>query len=630
VLKCQQDEYRRGKVITQKAYGIPAIEIFKSTQRREDDLAGRLLEKAYDTPLFSPRDLRKELTDADAKKVFAGLFHKEPAKAEKDAVHNFATGLELVAKSHPADFNPASSQALAKVREQVAGRADLPVSDMKSALCRPPYGLTESMVMLYVFALVKSGGFELALNSNAGVTLSNGRPLPGDRLTAHTLPLCEWNARLDRALLGSRLVASLHKGWNEVLPYARVLDPGLKPATTPDEEQARNESLLTILTQLQVEIPEIEKSLVELAGVLSGALPQSLKEILARYRSLVTATSYQEFDAAVRESYPDKDAFAAAHAQYDQARQVRDRAFHVSQMADYLHKACALDETMEFERANLLHMLGFESLLHDPSLIGAREENFTPWKTSYVHAYRKAHRAHYEAVADLAATLEILRPKAHALTRMNGILELGPPLAATTTVADDLKALEDALWVCPDTTDAAVAGKDARCPKCQWHPGTKLPAEPLSHLTALVSQGLADRLQRFKDAAIAAILTRVAAEKKKPGLDELLDIIQLADADRLAGVLNDDLVAFLRQVLYDENLVDEQLPLAPILQQIGAIDETRVEEAVSTLGRLLTKAIKDAKARHGPSKRVRVFLTLDTPLSGLSAVDLGPPVGDVP
>jgi hypothetical protein len=332
----------------------------------------------------------------------------------------------------------------------------------------------------------------------------------------------------------------------------------------------------------------------------------------------------------VRESYADKDAFAAAHAQYDKARTVRDRAFHISQMAAYLHNACALDETLEFERTSLLHMLGFESMLHDPSTIGAREENFSHWKTSYIHAYRKAHRAHYEAVADLAAKLETLRPKAGALARMNGILELGPPLAATTTVSDDLKALDAAVWVCPDAAEATVAGKDALCPRCQWHPGTKLPAEPLSRLTALVSQGLADRFQRFKDAAIAAILTKAAAEKKKPGLDELLDIIQLADADRLTGVLNDDLVAFLRQVLYDENLVDEQLPLAPILQQIGAIDETRVEEAVSTLGRLLTKAIKDAKAKHGPSKRVRVFLTLDTPLAGLSAVDLGPQVGDAP
>ena len=184
-----------------------------------------------------------------------------------------------------------------------------------------------------------------------------------------------------------------------------------------------------------------------------------------------------------------------------------------------------------------------------------------------MHAYRKAHRAHYEAVADLAGKLETLRPKARALTRMNGILELGPPLAATAAVAADLKALDDALWVCPDAAEAAVAGKDALCPRCQWHPGTKLPAEALSRLTALVSQGLADRFQRFKDAAIAAILKKAAAEKKKPGLDDLLDIIQLADADRLAGVLNDDLVAFLRQILYDENLVDEQIPLAPILQQ---------------------------------------------------------------
>ena len=152
---------------------------------------------------------------------------------------------------------------------------------------------------------------------------------------------------------------------------------------------------------------------------------------------------------------------------------------------------------------------------------------------------------------------------------MNGILELGPPLAATAAVAADLAALDKDLWVCPDAAEAAVAGKDALCPKCQWHPGTKLPAEPLSRLTALVLQGLADRFQRFKDAAIAAILKKAAAEKKKPGLDDLLDIIQLADADRLAGVLNDDLVAFLRQILYDENLVDEQIPLAPICSTLA-------------------------------------------------------------
>jgi hypothetical protein len=332
----------------------------------------------------------------------------------------------------------------------------------------------------------------------------------------------------------------------------------------------------------------------------------------------------------VRESYADKDAFAVAHAQYDKACKVRERAFLVSQMVDYLSRACAVAEDIEFERTTLLSSLGFEGMLHDPSLIGAREQTFTRWKTRYVHAYRKAHWAHYEAVVSLAGKLETLRPKAQALTRMNGILELSPLLAATTTTAADLMALDTALWVCPDGAEAAVTGRDALCLKCQWHPDTPLPAEALSRLTALVSQGLADRFQRFKDAAIAAILKKAAAEKKQPGLDELLDVIQVADADRLAGVLNDDLVAFLRQILYDENLADEQLSLAPILQHIGAIDETRAQEAVSTLAQLLTRAIKDAKARHGPSKRVRVFLTLDTPLAGIPDTGLGPQGGESP
>jgi hypothetical protein len=55
-----------------------------------------------------------------------------------------------------------------------------------------------------------------------------------------------------------------------------------------------------------------------------------------------------------------------------------------------------------------------------------------------------------------------------------------------------------------------------------------------------------------------------------------------------------------------------------------------VEEAVATLGRLLMKAIKDAKAKHGPGKRVRVFLILDTPLTGGLTANLGHHGGDTP
>lgn len=228
VLKCQLDEFRRGKVLTQKGYGIPATEVFKNSTDREADLAGRLIEKAYDTPLFSPKDLKKDFTDNDAKKVFAGLFRKEPAKAEKDAVTNFGVGQELTVKSHPSDFKPDASQALQKLRELIGARTDVPLAEVKTMFCAAPYGLTEAMVVLYACSLVKGGGYELALNPSSAITLIDQTPLAKNRLTTHALALCEWNAKLDKALLGARIVVSVQKGWNEVLQYS-------VPATRPTE-----------------------------------------------------------------------------------------------------------------------------------------------------------------------------------------------------------------------------------------------------------------------------------------------------------------------------------------------------------------------------------------------------------
>ena len=65
-------------------------------------------------------------------------------------------GLELTVKSHPSEFKPDHSQALAKIRETLSGVADKPVNDLKTAFCKPPYALTQEMVTLYVAALVRS------------------------------------------------------------------------------------------------------------------------------------------------------------------------------------------------------------------------------------------------------------------------------------------------------------------------------------------------------------------------------------------------------------------------------------------------------------------------------------------
>lgn len=610
ILKSQLDEFRRGKVLTQKGYGIPPVEIFRVSKEREADLGGRLLEKAYDTPLFSPKDFKKDFTDSDAKKVYAGLFHKDRANAERDAVQNFGAGLELAVKSHPTDFKPDASQALVRMREHMSGRTDVPLAELKNAFCKAPFGLTEAMVVLYACSLVKTGGLELVLNAASPITLANEKSLPGNRLTTHALALCDWNAKLDKALLGARLIVSVQKGWNEALPYARVLDDALKPVATPDEEPQRNEQLLTILGKLRTELPGVDRSLNSLASKLGGFVPKSLTETYARLTGLAASASFQEFDAAVRESYPSRDDFAKAFEQYAKARQLRDRAFDLSQAKDYLSGASDIDSSVDFQRDAVLCFFDFDTLLKDPGIIPVRIDAFEKWKASYVHSYRKAHRAYYQKLKELETSLDALKPKARALVKMNTILELGPPLPAMGAIATDLAALEKRLYVCPDAEESAVEGAVPTCPKCSWTPANQPPVAEVARLTALVATGLADRFQRFKDVAINSILKNAAEKGERSDLTKLLEIVQLANADALAGVLTDDLVDFLRKLLYDENLVQEEIPLGPIVSDVGAIEEDHIDEAVDKFAKLLTKAVKDAKAKHGKSKRVRIFLRL--------------------
>jgi hypothetical protein len=616
ILKCQLDEFRRGKILTQKSYGIPATEVFKLSKDREADLGGRLIEKAYDTPLFSPKEFKKDFTDTDAKKVYAGLFHKAPANAEKDAVQNFGVGLELAVKSHPTVFKPDASQALARIREHMTGSPDIPLAQLKSAFCRAPFGLTEAMVVLYSCSLVKTGEFELVLSAATPITLSNDKPLPGNRLTTHTLTLCEWNAKLDKALLGARLIVSVQKGWNEVLPYARILDDSLKPVAMPDEELQRNEQLLLILGKLKTELPETEKSLTSLASKFGSSVPKSLTETMARLSGLAACTSFQEFDAAVRESYPSRDDFATAYDQYSKGRQLRERAFDLSQAKDYLSTACDLDISVDFERDSVASFFEFDGLLKAPEIIPARLESFEKWKKSYVNYYRKAHRAYYQNLKELETSLSALTPKVRALAKMNSIVELGPPLPSMGNLAVDLAEIEKRLYICPDADEAAIEGTQPICAKCQWTRAVAAPSAQVQKLGALVASGLADRFQRFKDVAISSILKKAAEKGDRPDLAQLLEIVQLASADALADVLSDDLVEFLRKLLYDENLVQEEISLGPIVHDIGAIEEDHVDEAVDKFAKLLTKAVKDAKSKHGKTKRVRVFLRLQDPNGG--------------
>ncbi|MCX6880254.1 MAG: hypothetical protein NTW21_41585 [Verrucomicrobia bacterium] len=606
VLRRQLLEYKGCKVLTQADYGIQPINVFAQPSNKTEEIARALLGKAYDKPLFIPTEIKKPLSDTEARKVYAALFGKEPQKADRDAATNFAPGLELSKKNAPQELRADDSTALKRIRDLMKGKTDVPVKDLRSALCTPPYGLTDWMVQLYVFALLKHGGWELALNPASSVQTHDGKPLPGNKLNAHTLAIVDWNAKLDKALLGARLIASTRKGWNEVLPFARVLDSSLKTATSPDEEQERNTEFVRILATLGAEIPQVRNTLNQVAPVLDGTLGQPFKEILSRLDAIAAAVDFHEFDATVRVSYDTDAKFATAFEDYKNALQVRNAAVDLTGAATYMRGACKMDSAIELDRTGLLALIRFDTLLASPHLIAARLDAFKQWKGRYTQAYRKAHRSHHETLESIGKQVASLAPQARGLARLNTLVELGPPTPGSTGIEADLANLNKAVWICPDAAGAAVDADKAVCPKCAWTPESALPDKRLGSFQTRVAEGIDDRMRRFKDAAITTILQQAAGGK--PEIKTLLDVITAANADKLVNVLTEGLVDFIRKLLQEQNLAQVEVSIADILNEVGAIEGERIDEAVDAFSTRLRKKLKDAKANQAAGKRVRLFL----------------------
>jgi hypothetical protein len=150
LLKNQSDEYRRGSILTQKELGLPATHFFtplpKAHGKREEALAAQLLEKAYDDPLFNPKEFKKDFSDSDARKVFNGLFGKSPSGADNSARDNFGPGLGLVAKNDLGQLAPQPGSAVVRIQDRLRAAGDVAVADLVKELCQPPHGLTEEMV----------------------------------------------------------------------------------------------------------------------------------------------------------------------------------------------------------------------------------------------------------------------------------------------------------------------------------------------------------------------------------------------------------------------------------------------------------------------------------------------------
>jgi len=611
ILKNQIDEFRRGNIVTSKGYGIVADEVFKTatTARggRESELASRVLEKAYDEPLFVAKDFKKDFNDADARKVYHGLFAPVNVRsfADNSARDNFGPALGLVKKNNPAEFAP-DGGPVGSIREKLKQSDDIALSDLVKDLCRPPYGLTESMVMLCALATVRAGigdgrGCVVKLKDGTDFTLTSGKRPIGGKLTAHNIPHVEWSNKLEKVLLGARLQISTELSWNAVLEYARVLDPELKTASTPDEESGRNEELRRVLKNLGDQLESVQGDLKALADILNASLPQPLIETLARLASIAATEHFQEFHAVASQSYPKAADFEFAVGLYRRAARLAEKYPAVQQMKSYLGNAADLgDVDLKLRVTTITGQLAFDSLLGSPEKIPALVDQFGQFKDKYQLAYRKYHQDHHQTLASIRAEMEPYGRKIVAIGRLNQ-LELGAPVGAS--IQSDYRTMLDGLDPCPDK-DYAKIDQQPICPVCRLQGGQKAPKEQADTITRRLDAAVSELLGRVAQGAVRKILEA----STDTGVKTLLDVIVATQVERIPDVLIPEVVERIKVLLRDANLEHRDLPVHELLGERAAIEEQEIDALVEQIRQRLRSAFAKAKSETGGKKRIRFFL----------------------
>jgi hypothetical protein len=608
LLKNQGDEYRRGAIITQKELGLPASHFFtplpKHHGKREEALAAQLLEKAYDDPLFNPKEFKKDFSDSDARKVFNGLFGKSPSAADNSARDNFAPGLGLVAKNDLTQLAPQPGSGVVRIQERLRAAGDLAVGELVKELYQPPHGLTEEMVRLGILCAVRAGNPPLMLaelNPAAGLKLANGKEPPGHRLTGKQITQVEWSAKLERAMLGARLKLSDEKPFNDVLPYARVLDANLTPASSPEEETARNAELCAALRGLASALPEVRDNLKKLAGVLGGSVEPATVEAFGRLEAIAATEDYLGFHEVVRANYSQPDLFQAAHELYERARRLTARYPDLQAARAYLDDLARTDDPqLTFEAQGLRVQLGFSSVWNGEGTLPAVLERYKQFREKYGLAYRKAHRAHHEALEKLDSTLAGLDDRLTVIARLNG-LELGAPVGAR--LADEVRTLRDRVRPCP-LKDTCRVDEKPRCNGCRWDGATVPPAGEVEQRVQEVTGAAGELCKRVAQEAIRKVLEATG----QPDVRTLLDMITAAQVEQLAPVLTPDMVAKLKEILVAANVEHRDLEMAGILEGFTVVEEDRLDDFLKRLREQLKAAFDRAKRETEGKKRIRFFL----------------------
>jgi hypothetical protein len=338
--------------------------------------------------------------------------------------------------------------------------------------------------------------------------------------------------------------------FNRALPLLRLFDPALAPAERKSQVDQELERLDRALSNLIEEAHGVIDALDRFAVACGAGLTAEVRHTVESFIEILNGgtTGLLALDA-------DPSGYERARSAWSAYRELAAAAAFVPAlftMKEYLERTRLEPEKLDSRKAPEIAGLAAEKRLLEAELGAqapyskARESmaaRFEKFKWTYLEVYRTAHDQWRLEMQKGSMLLREMNCLLEALLKLDSIPALGPPRGAQ--FQEPSRQAGKSIPVC-GLEEPFSAQAVPICPACGYVLGATPPTPELLQLLDRVRRALSEKLTMLSRGAIARLIKKYDHAHR---LEGFLKIIQAAQTEALAAVLDDQLTAYIARLL---------------------------------------------------------------------------------
>ena len=539
--------YSEGQILTEAGQHPDPASVFAGLEPVAwfSRLAGWLLAQAYPDLPINGSDFPHPITFDDVAQLHGALFGHPGGSA--DTLDQFGPGLGLAPSGAPLPMDLSSCPVAGLIRDQLAS-PPVPArwGELHHYLAHQT-GLTRPLATLYLLLYLtgESPPLEVKLTPDHQLTLSDGRRLPGGRLTGDLAPSCLWDQRIGR--WATSIGPESEPQWNDALLYFWALSPGLTAIDEGEDYSAQELVVLEAVASLREELGLAQDFLSLVDQGTPPADTTAYADPLSRLAE-VSGDGLAEVYRSLRSLYPDYRELQTDLAGLHHLAQLNQSKDDVLGALEYLDRAAVPEGLPELSilRQSLRETLSPGPLLQSSRGWDSMVTQVSRFKSDYAAVYRSHHQVVHQHLPSYQLELDGAKRKMGAHSLLNALPKLGAP------TGDDLpQPLESLEWG-PALCSAPPSDLDLEtvpiCPRCSLSLEWSIPSQELARLDASIESVLGEKNRRLSNLLVERFLQGNTGDTGRR-LEDFLTIVQASDLSALSNTLNAELLDFLRELL---------------------------------------------------------------------------------